>query len=138
MLRLVGLDTGPLAALFIPDDPHHEQAMAFVSSLKVPAFTTMPIVTEVLYLLNFSSRNQARFLEWVGRGAIDVVSHDVGEWERYAKLIAKYSDLPADFADVSLVVACERKNTRRVASTDSDFGVYRYKDHYPFDNLFSR
>jgi uncharacterized protein len=136
MPRLVALDAGPLAALFIPDDPHHQRATAFMAQLRAPAFTTLPVVTEVMYLLDFSSRNQLRFLEWLRRSAVDVTPHELSDWERCAELIAKYSDLPADFADVTLVAACERRMTRRVATTDSDFSVYRYKNQYAFENVF--
>jgi predicted nucleic acid-binding protein len=136
MPRVVALDAGPLAALFIPDDPHHERAKAFVSKLRVPAFTTLPVVTEVMYLLDFSSRNQLRFLEWLRRGAIEVAAHDADDWERCHRLIEKYADLPADFADATLIAACERRGTRRVATIDSDFTVYRYNDRFPFENVF--
>jgi uncharacterized protein len=138
MLRFVALDAGPLAALFIPDDPYHQRAMAFVAQIRVPTFTTVPVITEVMYLLDFSSRNQLHFLEWLRRGAVEVVPLEVGDWERCAQLIAKYADLPADFADVTLVAACERRLTRRIATIDSDFAVYRYNDRYPFENVFPR
>ena len=137
MPRLVALDAGPLAALFIPDDPFHQRATAFVAQLRVPTFTTLAVVTEVMYLLDFSSRNQLRFLEWLRRGAVEVASLEVGDWDRCAQLIDKYADLPADFADVTLVALCERRLTRRIATIDSDFSVYRYNDRYPFENVFS-
>jgi predicted nucleic acid-binding protein len=136
MPRLVGVDSGPLAALFIPDDPRHRQAVTFVAELRVPAFTTMAVVTEVMYLLDFSSRNQCRFLEWIRRGAIEVLVHEQEDWERCSQLVEKYADLPADFADTTLVAACERRSTTRVATTDSDFLVYRYRDKHPFENVF--
>lgn len=138
MLRLVALDSGPLAALFIPDDPFHERAVAFIAQIRVPAFTTVPVITEVMYLLDFSSRNQCKFLEWLRRGAVEIAPLEPSDWERSSQLIAKYADLPADFADVTLVAVCERRQTRRIATIDSDFGVYRYNDRYPFENLFLR
>jgi hypothetical protein len=125
-----------LAALFIPDDPHHERAKSFVSGLRASAFTTLAVATEVMYLLDFSTRNQLRFLEWIRRGAIVVMAHEADDWDRYSELIEKYADLPADFADVTLVAACERRMTRFVATIDSDFAVYRYNDRQRFENVF--
>ena len=138
MLRLVALDSGPLAALFIPDDPFHEKATTFIGEIRVPTFTTVPVITEVMYLLDFSSRNQCRFLEWLHRGAVEIATLEASDWERTSQLIAKYADLPADFADVTLIAVSERRQTRRIATIDSDFDVYRYNDRHPFVNLFPR
>lgn len=137
MPRLVAFDAGPLAALFIPDDPYHQRAVAFVAKLRTTAFTTIPVVTEVMYLLDFSVPNQLRFLEWLRRGTIQIENLSANDWERSAALLAKYADLPADFADVSLIVTCEKRETRLIATVDSDFGIYRYKDRLTFTNLFS-
>jgi len=48
----------------------------------------------------------------------------------------KYRDLPADFADASLMALCERRKIKEVASVDSDFSIYRARERYPFRNLF--
>ena len=41
-----------------------------------------------------------------------------------------------DLADASLVVAATERNDGRILSTDMrDFGVYRWKDTEPFENL---
>lgn len=136
MRNLVAIDSGPLAALFIPDDRHHARAVAFASELKRPPLTTMPVITEVMYLLDFSTRNQQRFLEFIARDAVEVVHPEAADWERYLYLTEKYADLPADFADISLVAACERRMTRRIASIDSDFTIYRYNDRQTFENVF--
>ncbi len=48
----------------------------------------------------------------------------------------KYRDLPMDLADASLVLAATERNDGRILSTDMrDFGVYRWKNTEPFDNL---
>src|SRR5690349_12822772 len=115
MRKDIALDAGPLVALFVPDDIHHERASAFIAHTSVPTFTTMAVVTEVMYLLDFSVRNQLRFLEWIGRGATEVLFHEARDWNRYSELVKKYQDFRPDFADVTLVTACERRQTRRVA-----------------------
>ena len=55
---------------------------------------------------------------------------------RIIELTGKYSDVPMDFADASLVVLCERMKIRDVASIDSDFGIYRILEKYVFKNIF--
>ena len=55
---------------------------------------------------------------------------------RIAELMDKYASLPMDLADASLVILAEYLGHGRVLSTDQrDFGVYRWKQHQPFENL---
>jgi len=42
-------------------------------------------------------------------------------------LIRKYSDMPMDFADASIVLLAEDTGMRRILTIDSDFAVYRIK-----------
>src|SRR5438045_215739 len=102
MRRDIALDAGPLVALFVPDDIYHQQASSFIAKTNVPTFTTIAVVTEVMHLLDFSVRNQLRFLEWIGRGATQVLLHEPQDWSRYSQLVAKYQDFHPDFADVTL------------------------------------
>ena len=55
---------------------------------------------------------------------------------RIAEVLEKYADLPADFADASLVALAERLRVRRIATVDSDFSVYRIGGKQPFENVF--
>jgi predicted nucleic acid-binding protein len=136
MPRLVALDAGPLAALFIPDDSHHQRALQFVASLQGELFTTVATVTEALYLLDFSTHNQLCCLEWLRRGGVRIENLNATDWDRLSALLAKYADLPADFADVALIAVCERLETRLVATIDSDFSIYRFKNRMSFENVF--
>ncbi len=55
---------------------------------------------------------------------------------RLQELMQKYQDLPMDLADASLVILAEHLGHGRILSTDQrDFGVYRWKQTYPFVNL---
>ena len=49
--------------------------------------------------------------------------------------MAKYADLPADFADAALVAMCERLGISAIATLDRDFDVYRLHDEKAFDNV---
>jgi uncharacterized protein len=51
-------------------------------------------------------------------------------------LMKKYSDLPMDLADASLVILAEQLGHGRILSTDQrDFRSYRWKNRHPFENL---
>ena len=60
----------------------------------------------------------------------------MGDLPRIRAILDKDADLPADFADASLVALCERLKVIRVASVDSDFMIYRTRDRRPLRNLF--
>lgn len=136
MPRLVAIDTGPAAALFNKGDKHHAAAVRFFQNLKDRGFLTSAVVAEAMWLLDFRLDAQLDFLQWIQRGAVDVVSEDDGDWGRIAELMIKYSDLPMDYADGALVAACERLETRLIATIDSHFELYRFRGRQRFENIF--
>jgi uncharacterized protein len=129
------VDSGPLIALFDGSDAYHERAVEFVKEVAGRLTINLPVVTEVVYMLDFSPQAQRDFLFWVERST----TIDTGTGEdlpRIRALLEKYADLPADFTDASLVALCERLHTTTVASVDSDFTIYRTMDRKTFRNLF--
>ena len=136
MRSLVGLDAGPLAALFIPNDRHHLRAVKFISGGKYAFLTTVPIVTEVIHLLDYSHRNQLRCLEWIRRGAVTIHELSADDWDYILEAMQRYADLRPDFGDVSLVAACDRLHVPRVATIDRDFLVYRIRKRQRLENVF--
>jgi len=124
---VVIVDTGPLVALFDPSDRDHEACSREVARLeKRRLVTTLAVVTEAAYLLDFSPRAQQAFLGFVRAGAVEVAEFDAASVGRAAALMSKYNDLPMDFADATLVVLAEALATTTVFTLDRpDFGVYR-------------
>jgi uncharacterized protein len=55
------------------------------------------------------------------------------ESKRMRELMEKYSDLPMDFADASLVTIAEVLNLDRIFTLDSDFKIYRVNQTIPFE-----
>lgn len=97
--------------------------------------TTTPVIAETMALLSFSLQTQLEFLEWC---AIDLTidAELQGDLDRIAAIMRKYADLPADFADASLVALAERRGILTVATIDRDFSIYRTKDKKRFRNVF--
>lgn len=57
-------------------------------------------------------------------------------WSRTVALMRQYQNLPMDYADASLVLLAEHLGHGRILTTDRrDFGSYRWKSQYPFENL---
>jgi uncharacterized protein len=79
---------------------------------------------------------QVRFLDQVVRGAFRIWTVEITHLERMLALMVKYSDLPMDLADASLVVLAEELSDGRILTTDlRDFKVYRWQNDRPFENL---
>lgn len=134
-VKNIVIDSGPLIALFDGSDQHHGRAVEFVRNLSGQLVTNLPVITEVVYMLDFSKQAQQDFLFWA-ESATTIDNGTGGDLPRIRAILEKYSDLPADFADASLVALCERLNTINVASVDGDFTIYRTLDRRIFRNLF--
>ncbi len=137
MLKLI-VDTGPLVALFDSSDLHHSRAVEFVSLSKSPLGTTLPVITETMFLLDFSVLAQRDFLCWIHQGGLQVVELSSNDFKRTSELMMKYASVPMDFADATIVAVCERQQTREIVTTDSDFKIYRCMNKLPFVNLFDK
>lgn len=134
-MKNIVVDSGPLIALFDGSDRYHATAVAFLKDLDGQLVTNLPVITEVVYVLDFSLQAQLDFLFWAEQ-ALSIDTGTIGDLPRIRVLLEKYSDLPADFADASLVALCERLNTTQVASVDKDFTIYRTRNRKTFKNLF--
>ena len=134
-MQNIVIDSGPLIALFDSKDRYHQQAIIFLQNLQGHLHTNIAVITEVVHLLGFSQQAQQDFLVWVEQAVI-IDQSTLEDWQSIVDLLRKYADLPADFADASLIVLCERLNTQYVASVDSDFTVYRNHLKKPFNNVF--
>jgi hypothetical protein len=131
-------DTGFWLALLDPRD-NHQKVRAFSPTLNEPLITTLPVLTEVCYLLqercyplkasDFLNAQQRRKL-------FSLFAINESHLPRITQLITQYVDLPMDLADASLVLLAEELGHGRIISTDRrDFHTYRWKNHQPFTNL---
>ena len=137
MRNAVALDSGPLVALFNTRQRRHEETKKFVSEQTGLLVTTYAVVTEVVYLLTFSARAQRSFLTWT----FDTLAVDVSlneDLPRIVEIMEKYEDLPADFADASLLALCERRGIEHIATFDKDFDIYRTIGRKRLKNVFGR
>jgi uncharacterized protein len=134
--RKVIIDSGPLIALFDKDDRYHRRAMEFIKDFKGELITNYSVVTEVTYLLDFSLKAQTDFLQWLLEGGVSIMEIHSDDLDRVIEIMRKYSDLPGDFADATLIALCERLNIKEIASVDKDFTVYQLKDKQGFKNVF--
>ncbi|AOY60082.1 MULTISPECIES: type II toxin-antitoxin system VapC family toxin [Desulfococcus] len=137
MMKKVLIDSGPLIALFDASDRYHHESLEFIKTNKHPLVTTIASITETLHLLDFNRNAQIDFLEWIGRGGVEIYDIQNKDFHRLKALTEKYRDLPMDFADSCLVYIAEQLNIDTIATIDRDFSVYRIKGRKKFKTLLS-
>ncbi len=125
-MNAILVDAGPLVALLHRDDQKHERCVETLARLTDPLMTVWPVVTEAMYLLNFSWQAQDALWELVEEETVHVLPLGHDDYPRIRELMRKYQSLPMDLADAALVRVAERERLRRVFTLDRrDFSVYR-------------
>ena len=135
MRRQIAVDSGPLVALFDKNDADHQRALDFFVHTRFHGLVTSAVIAEVAHLLSFHSLAMLDFLEWIHRGGLSIVELD-DDFGRAIELLHKYADVPMDFADATIVAACERLGVQDVLTLDSDFLIYRLHGRRMLRNLF--
>ena len=134
-MKKILIDSGPLIALFDASDKYHQKTVHFIKENKHPLITTLASITETLHLLDFNRNAQLDFLEWVGRGGIEIHNIQNRDFPRLKDLVKKYQDLPMDFADSCLVYTAEQLDLNTIATIDRDFTIYRIQGRKKFKVL---
>jgi uncharacterized protein len=118
------LDTGPWIALIDRSEAAHNTCVQWFASFSGELFSTEAVLTEVLYLLNFSFKAQQAVLDFVIRGVVTLVPSDIHSLHLARSLMEKYADLPMDFADATLVCLAQESGILDIATLDhKDFSI---------------
>ena len=119
------VDSGPLIALFDAGDMWHDRIVAYLHTYHGRLLTTWPVLTEVSHLLDFNLQVQLDFLRWVERGGLEIYPLEQYHLESIIRMMDKYTDIPMDLADATLMYVAHREHLDTILSIDSDFDVYR-------------
>jgi uncharacterized protein len=130
------IDAGPIIALFDRSDSYHFKAIRFMQDYVGYLWTTWSVITEVCHMLDFNSKAQLAFLEWVERGGVKIFDLTQSNVGRIKELTKKFDDVPMDLADASLVVVSELSGYKEIISIDSDFYIYRDIRNQYLTNIF--
>ena len=118
------IDTGPLVALFVRNDPDHARVSAWLREFRGKLLTTWPVLTEVCHFL--SPEVALRFLRWVEGGGAGLIELPADELAEVIRSMEKYLDRPMDLADASLVWLAGRSGVRDILTVDAgDFATFR-------------
>lgn len=134
-MKNILVDAGPLIALFDKDDKYHNSVIKFLKQFNGQLITTWPVITEVTHLLSFNVNVQIDFLEWLKREAVTIINLENIHLERIIQLSKKYSDVPMDLADSSLIVIAELINITDIITIDSDYYIYKTKNKKSLNNI---
>ena len=119
------VDSGPLVALLVRRDQHHDWAVQQFERLTAPFLTCEAVLSETQFLVHRFGGNPLVVLDMVARGALNVAFQVKDEIDRLQELQFTYRDLPMSLADACLVRMSELHSHGRVFTTDSDFRTYR-------------
>ena len=127
------LDTGPWVALIDSSERAHSYCVEWFAAFEGHLYSTEPVLTEVLYLLNFSLKAQKAALEYVLRDMVTLVPSNVQTLMAARSLMEKYFDLPMHFADATLVCLANESGITNIVTLDrKDFSVYKTFDNQGF------
>ncbi len=120
------MDTGPWLALVDRSETRHKECVDWLKQFRGQIYSSEAVLTEVLYLLNFSFPAQSAALQFVLNGAVILVPSSVESLSAVKNLMEKYQDFPMDFADGSLVCIAQDLGIYDVVTFDKrHFGSYR-------------
>jgi predicted nucleic acid-binding protein len=136
MNAFVLIDAGPLIAYYSLSDVFHKLTKAYFEKVTEQFITTAACVTEAMFGLQTNVNVQNELLLDLARGLFICENLIAQDYSRIAELNIKYKDLPADFADLSLIAIAERLGIDAIASFDSDFNIYKRLGKQHFKRVF--
>ncbi|MBZ5591781.1 MAG: PIN domain-containing protein [Acidobacteriia bacterium] len=131
------LDTGAIVALLDRSEHFHERAVETVEALEAPLVTCEAVIAESCYLLRNLRGAAEAVLENVATGVFQIPFRLSDSATDVQRIIRKYSDLPADFADACLIYLAGELRTGDVLTLDKDFAIYRWGANRPFRPLIA-
>ena len=119
------LDTGPWVAFIDRSESKHLPCVEWLRRFDGEFYTSEAVLTEVLYLLNFSWAAQSAALDFILQGVVNLVPSSRESLKTVQGLMRKYGDLPMDFADGTLVSLSSDLGILHILTFDQHFSVYR-------------
>ena len=125
MRNITLVDSGPLIALFDKGDKYHQDVLDFFKAYRGEFVTTWAVVTEVTHMLDFNLKVQLDFLKWLELGAVEIYEIKQSDLREIIPMMTKYTNVPMDLADSTLMFVAQKENIKEIVSIDSDFDIYR-------------
>ncbi len=130
------LDTGPIVALLSGSDTNHARARRLFAECAPPFRCCEAVVAEACFLMRkVHAAGPAEVVALGARGVYSIAIAAEEHWTNIEALLKKYADRPVSFADACLIRCAEIHHESRIATFDSDFGVYKWSRIRTFELL---
>jgi hypothetical protein len=127
------MDTGPWVAFIDRSETMHKKCIEWLRQFEGHIFSSEAVLTEVLYLLNFSSKAQSAAIDFILNGAITLVPSSLESLKKTKKLMEKYKDIPMDYADATLICLAEDLSINHLITFDKKhFSIYKLSSKQSF------
>jgi predicted nucleic acid-binding protein len=124
------LDTGPLVAILLATDQHHERCVEAFQKLTRPPVTCVPVLTEAAWLIRADIDNVRKLMSYWRNGVflVEALEVDAASW--IDSFLARFADQNPQLADAALMYLADRDHFDTVFTLDHrDFSVYRTNDN---------
>ena len=126
MIGKLLIDTGPIVAILLDSDEHHEACVEQLRHIGGPLLTCWPVITEAAWLLRAYPAAIRRLLASFGGRPFELVPLGEGDLVAIAAILAKYRSLGIPLADAALLHLANREGIESIFTLDRrDFGVLR-------------
>ena len=137
---MILMDAGYIVALLDIKDADHQRARQLLHTKQEGWMTTWPVISEAVYMLASHVHMACALTVLTAVEEGDILIWDIPQTliPRMQTMMKKYSGLPMDLADASMVLLAEHLVHGRILTTDQrDFGAYRWKSQKPFVDLMA-
>ena len=132
------LDTGPLVALLDRSEPDHDRVQRFMAHLRgARLVTTGAVITEAFYFLSDVQDGPASVASFLDASATEVRdAFGADALAAAVRLMNKYTDIPMDFPDATLVWIADTSGTDTILTLDRrGFSSFRFGKNRRFKLL---
>jgi predicted nucleic acid-binding protein len=120
------VDTGPIVAILLESDDHHEACVGQLHDIRGPLLTCWPVITEAAWLLRAYPQAIRKLLSAFHGRPFELVPLGETDLGGIAAILTKYEGLRIQLADASLVHLANREGIEVMFTLDRrDFGVLR-------------
>ena len=120
------VDTGPIVAILLESDEHHEACVEQLHHIRGPLLTCWPVITEAAWLLRQYPHAIRKLLASLNGRPFALVPLGKTDLPGIAAVLAKYEGLRIQLADASLIHLANREGIEIMFTLDRrDLGVLR-------------
>jgi len=120
------VDTGPIVAILLESDEHHEACVDQLHHIRGPLLTCWPVITEAAWLLRRYPQAVRKLLSSFHGRPFELAPLGEADLPAIGAILARYEALGIQLADASLVHLANREGIEWMFTLDRrDFGVLR-------------